>query len=220
MTPVPSPRLPRAHHPNRAASPRRPPVTAVIPLAIGARNTYASNFTSRQAMRRSRNERGVTIDVKRWRTLLDTSGSAVQHSRDPLPLRSHPPEDAMRVRPRHRLCCVPLLLLPVVLGAQDTGAIRGRVTDAASGQPIVGARVTLEGTALSTGSSAIGAFFIGDVPVGQHLLLVRRVGYASARQEVTVAAGDTVEANIPLRAVAVSLDAIVVTGAGAPAERK
>ena len=126
----------------------------------------------------------------------------------------------MRVRPRHRLCCVPLLLLPVVLGAQDTGAIRGRVTDAASGQPIVGARVTLEGTALSTGSSAIGAFFIGDVPVGQHLLLVRRVGYASARQEVTVAAGDTVEANIPLRAVAVSLDAIVVTGAGAPAERK
>src|SRR5439155_960410 len=43
----------------------RPPVTSLIPLAIGARNTYASNFTSRQAMRRSRNERGVTIDVKR-----------------------------------------------------------------------------------------------------------------------------------------------------------
>src|SRR5438552_17908897 len=113
-------------------------------------------------MRRSRNERGVTIDVKRWRTLLDTSGSAVQHSRDPLPLWSHPPEDAMRVRPRHRLCCVPLLVLPAVLGAQDTGAIRGRVTAAARGQPIVGPRVTLDGTASTAGSSALAACLIGD----------------------------------------------------------
>lgn len=125
------------------------------------------------------------------------------------------------MRPHLRaLRCVPLLLVPVVLGAQETGAIRGRLKDAASGQPIGGARVSIEGTALITGSSASGAFLLGEVPAGRHVVLVRRVGYAAARQEVTVAAGDTAETELALRAAAVSLAAIVVTGTGAPAERK
>jgi len=118
------------------------------------------------------------------------------------------------------LWCLLSLVAPVPLTAQETGAIRGRVTDAATGQPVVDVRVTIAQTALGTTTLPTGQYALSGVPAGHHLLLVRRVGYAMARQEVDVTAGDTMEVNVALRAAAVALDAIVVTGTGAPAERK
>ncbi len=106
-----------------------------------------------------------------------------------------------------------------VLQGQDTGVLRGRVTDAASGQPVADARLTVERTTLGTVTLPPGQYLFPAVPAGHHVLVARRVGYAMARQEVDVAAGDTITVDVALRAAAVALDAIVVTGTGAPAER-
>ncbi len=119
-----------------------------------------------------------------------------------------------------RACCLFALLMPSSLVAQATGAVHGRVTDAGSGQPVADARVSVEGTALLVTTTPSGEYVFGTVPAGHHTVLVRRVGYAVARRDVDVATGETVEADVPLRAAAVSLQAIVVTGSGAPAERK
>ena len=126
----------------------------------------------------------------------------------------------MRTRHLPGLSCVLGLLAPVVLRAQAPGGVRGRVTDAASGQPLADARVTIPGTSLGTSTLPSGRYVLGPVPPGAHTLMVRLVGYAATRVQITVPAGDTVETDVSLRAAAVALEEIVVTGTGAPAERR
>ncbi|MGH7548047.1 MAG: SusC/RagA family TonB-linked outer membrane protein [Gemmatimonadales bacterium] len=116
------------------------------------------------------------------------------------------------------------VLLPFLatgaLQAQDTGVLRGRVTDAASREPVVDARVTIGGTSLAATTRANGEYLFSAVPAGHHAVRAQRVGYAAARQEVDVAAGEAAELDFGLRAVAVALDAVVVSGVGAPAEKR
>jgi hypothetical protein len=116
------------------------------------------------------------------------------------------------------------VLLPFLAGAtlhaQDTGALRGRVTDAATREPVADVRVAVEGNSLATTTRADGEYVIPGVPAGHHAVTARRVGYAMARREMDVAAGEAATLDFTLRAAAVGLDAVVVTGVGAPAERK
>ncbi len=116
------------------------------------------------------------------------------------------------------------VLLPFLAGttlyAQDTGTLRGRVTDAATREPVADARVAVEGSSVATTTRANGEYLFPAVPAGHHAVTARRVGYAMARQEVEVAAGDTATLDLALRAAAVALDVVVVTGAAAPTETR
>ncbi|HEU5261294.1 MAG TPA: SusC/RagA family TonB-linked outer membrane protein [Gemmatimonadales bacterium] len=115
---------------------------------------------------------------------------------------------------------IALVLAPAMLFAQETGTIRGRVTDAATGQPVADARVTVEGTGLAAASRANGEYVLAAAPVGPRTLTARRVGYGVIRREIDVPPGDAVTADFALRAVAVALDAVVVTGVGTPTEKR
>src|SRR5690348_14792596 len=92
---------------------------------------------------------------------------------------------------RARLIAGPLLALlslaPLTARAQS-GAIRGRVTDAATHQPIAGATITVG----SRGTLARddGAYFIADIPAGAQTVMARMLGYAEVTRTVTVAPGD------------------------------
>lgn len=104
--------------------------------------------------------------------------------------------------------------------AQETGTVRGRVTDAMSGQPIADARVTVSGTAVLGATTGEGEYVLSRVPAGTREIVVRRVGFAAGRQTVEVLAGQTLAVDFALRAAAVSLDAVVVTGTTAPVESR
>jgi TonB-linked SusC/RagA family outer membrane protein len=99
---------------------------------------------------------------------------------------------------------------PVALA--QGGSLAGRVTDARSGQPIAGAAIQIEGTALGTAAGDDGRYRLANVPAGQHAITARRIGYAAGRQTVTVAAGAQATADFGLQPAALSLDAVVVTG--------
>src|SRR3990167_9002556 len=60
-----------------------------------------------------------------------------------------------------------LFLLPVLLLAQD-GKLRGRVTDRESGEPLIGANVTVDGTSLGASSDLNGEYIILSVPPGTY----------------------------------------------------
>ena len=122
----------------------------------------------------------------------------------------------MRLRPPcvALLCC--FAVAPALVSAQETGVVRGRVTDAATGQPVPEVRITVTGLSLEVTSGANGEYLLPAVATGPHEVVARRVGFAAARQTVEVAAGQTAAADFTLRAVAVALDAVVVTGAAAP----
>jgi TonB-dependent SusC/RagA subfamily outer membrane receptor len=113
------------------------------------------------------------------------------------------------------------VLAPALLWAQPaTGAVRGRVTDAASGRPLDAVQVVVDGTRLGVASGADGAFLIANVPAGARSVTARRIGYQPATQAVAVTAGATAAVELRLAVSALNLSEVVVTGSGTPTERR
>ncbi len=100
------------------------------------------------------------------------------------------------------------------LRAQATGTVRGTVVETASRRPLPGAEVFIQTPRLGTMTNSSGAYVLPNVPVGQVEVRVRTLGYSSPTRTVTVTAGDTVTLNFEMTTAAMSLDAVVVTGAG------
>lgn len=103
-----------------------------------------------------------------------------------------------------------LLCLPVLLLAQTTGKISGKVTDEKR-QPAVGANVLAEGTTLGGAADLDGDYFIINVPPGTYTLRASAVGFASYRvSNVQVSPGLTTRVDIALRSADVQLSEVVV----------
>src|SRR5437588_753117 len=95
---------------------------------------------------------------------------------------------------------------------QATGTVRGRVTNAATQQPLAGVWVTVGKRAAVT--RADGGYVVSDVPAGPDTVHARLIGYAPATQPVTVAGGDTVTVDLAMTPRAVNLASVVVVGYG------
>ena len=70
-----------------------------------------------------------------------------------------------------------LTILPALLFAQ--GTLRGIVTDAASGDPLVGANILVKGTALGAATDLYGKYRIPNVSAGNQTLRVAYIGYTT-----------------------------------------
>ena len=108
----------------------------------------------------------------------------------------------------------------VMLAQATTGTVRGRVTDAGTGQAIANASVIVDGTRIGASTADNGAFTLSAVPTGARAITVRRIGYQPARKPVTVNAGDNAVGDIALNVSAVNLSEVVVTGTAAPTEKR
>jgi Ca-activated chloride channel family protein len=87
---------------------------------------------------------------------------------------------------------------PVAL-APTVGRIEGTVRDGA-GLPIVRARITVAGTALSALSDSVGGYVLTAVPAGTVTVRASRAGYVSAELAGTVRAGGALRLNFTLAA--------------------
>ncbi|CUT00124.1 SusC/RagA family TonB-linked outer membrane protein [Candidatus Kryptobacter tengchongensis] len=113
-----------------------------------------------------------------------------------------------------------LLLLAVATFAfAQLGAIRGRVTDAQTGEALPGANVFLLNTVYGAASDAAGFYVIRNVVPGTYTLVARYVGYQEFRQSVTVTPGDTITVNVRLAPGLIQVSPIVVTAIGVEEER-
>lgn len=106
------------------------------------------------------------------------------------------------------------LLTAGSLSAQETGAVTGRVTAAATMEPLGQVQVFIEGTGLGTITGDDGRYRITDVPTGEQLVQARLLGYSDARRTVSVQTGQAATADFELQESAVGLEDIVVTGTG------
>ncbi|MBC8086199.1 MAG: SusC/RagA family TonB-linked outer membrane protein [Phycisphaerae bacterium] len=112
-----------------------------------------------------------------------------------------------------------ILTAPAAAIAQG-GTVAGRVTDAASRNTVAGASVLIEGSSLGASTGADGRYRITNVPAGTQTLVVRRIGFAGLRQTVTVTADGEVTSDFALKASAIALDQIVVTGTAGAVEKR
>src|SRR3954470_16729022 len=106
-----------------------------------------------------------------------------------------------------------------VAGAQQ-GVVGGQVKDEVSGNPIVGARVTVVGTALVGETKADGRYVLAGIAPGQATLRVTAIGYGATTRVITVAAGEPAVQDFSLKLEPYSLDEIVVTATGEQAKRE
>ena len=101
-------------------------------------------------------------------------------------------------------------LAAIPLSQTQAGAIAGRITDAVLGQPLSGVQVAVEGTTQLTLTNRDGRYQLQGVPAGQRAVVIERVGYASQRRQVDVAAGQTTVADFAMVAGPLPLDAVIV----------
>ena len=98
----------------------------------------------------------------------------------------------------------------------DPGRITGRVLDASTGAPLVGARIGLEGLSLGALSGVGGRFSIDRVPAGEWSVRVATLGFATK----TVTGVTVLPGQIALLDVALDASALAVEGFVVSAERE
>ncbi|MEO7986232.1 MAG: TonB-dependent receptor [Gemmatimonadales bacterium] len=92
------------------------------------------------------------------------------------------------------------------------------MTDQATGAPIVGATVVVEGTGLSATTDAEGRYRIAGVPAGRRTVKVRFIGYAPAVSAAEVVSGLEVSVDVVMGKSVQQLDEVVTTGTIVPTE--
>ncbi len=86
----------------------------------------------------------------------------------------------------HRFLFIAALIAPALVQAQT---VTGRVADRSTGEALVGANVTLQGTATGAATDAVGQFTLADVSAGVRTVRVSFVGYGAESRTVRVASG-------------------------------
>lgn len=104
-----------------------------------------------------------------------------------------------------------VLIVPVAM-AGTTGKITGVVTDQATGQPIPGAAVSVQGTVLGALTDDEGRYVILNVPVGTYTVRVSIVGFrALETSNIAVSVDLTTYESFELEPQAVEMQPITVT---------
>jgi hypothetical protein len=92
-------------------------------------------------------------------------------------------------------------LLTVLLGTVLSGAaigqstIKGFLRDKGSGEPVMFANVTLQGTTYGAVSDIEGYFSLSQIPAGTYTLVVASMGHEEVREEVNLASGKILTKN-------------------------
>lgn len=106
------------------------------------------------------------------------------------------------------------LVHPVAAQQQSVG---GTVVDSRTQQPLAGAQISVEGTALGALADARGRFQVSGVMGESVTLRVQMIGYRALTETVAVGSMDL---RLGLTQTAIELDALVVTGTVAATQRR
>lgn len=106
-----------------------------------------------------------------------------------------------------------ILLIPVSqLSAQNSGSIIGKVSDARSLQPLIGANVTVIGTTRGASTNLAGEYEISNVPLGSQRLRFEYLGYESVlRTDIMVISATPVQVDASLEPGLLSSEVVTVS---------
>ena len=109
-------------------------------------------------------------------------------------------------------CVAFVFLIPLVVNAQTTGKIAGKVLDAETGEPLMGANVIVEGTHFGAAASMDGSYYIINIPPGKYSVKFMMIGYQTLTiQDVSVSVNRTFELNARLNVSVIEGQEVVIT---------
>ena len=130
----------------------------------------------------------------------------------------------------HRICSRVCLATTLVLSAVvspaavaqqgSSGAIIGRVVDASTSRPLMGAQVSLTGTQLGAVTNSDGEYRIPNARPGPYTVNVRLIGFSPASRTVQVEPAETHRVDFELAVSVIKLNEVVVTGTGVAVEQR
>ncbi len=104
-----------------------------------------------------------------------------------------------------------LLLLPVLIFAQQQGRLAGTITDKANGQTLPGVNIILKGTYYGAASDFEGNYAIDNITEGEYIVEVSFIGYKTMRFTGTqITANKTLQLDVELEESSLTLDQDVV----------
>ena len=90
----------------------------------------------------------------------------------------------------HRFA-LPVLILGTPLGVGAQGEIRGRVLTDSGRSPVAAAELKLLALTITATSDSTGRFVLSGIPKGDHLLVVRAVGFSADTSDVAFSSNET-----------------------------
>ena len=121
--------------------------------------------------------------------------------------------EAAITRRRELILVERLEALPTIRDSDEIfkpGIITGVVQDAATGEPLPGANVSIQGTTIGVATDADGRFTLRRVPAGEHQVVYGFLGYATKQVPVTLEADQRLEQRIFLEPDMIEGDEIFV----------
>jgi outer membrane receptor for ferrienterochelin and colicins len=98
------------------------------------------------------------------------------------------------------------------MGQPAHGTLIGTIKDAETGQAVVGANVTLQGTFLGAATDASGRFAIVHIPVGTYVVAISMIGYERLKTEgVKVAGDETRSLAIVIHSLPIQSEPVIIT---------
>jgi len=94
------------------------------------------------------------------------------------------------------------------------GTITGRVVATGTSEPLVESRVTVVNTTVVGATNSEGRYTLRNVPPGQMVVRVLRVGYTEQKKSVTLAPGQSATIDFTLEPAVVKLQEVVTTATG------
>ncbi len=105
-----------------------------------------------------------------------------------------------------------LVLITSSIFAGNTGTITGKVTDAVTGEALIGANVTVLSTKLGNATNANGVYKITNVPAGKYSMQVSFIGYETSKvEDVSVQKDLTTIVNFIIETVSIQLDELEIS---------
>ncbi|GAA5521302.1 TonB-dependent receptor [Aliifodinibius salicampi] len=96
--------------------------------------------------------------------------------------------------------------------SDDLGTITGKVVDAESGEPIIGANVSISGTTKGAASDIDGVYRISGIQPGSHSITVSYISYTKKNiTDIQVESGEVTQLNVSLQPETIGLGEVTVT---------
>lgn len=109
-------------------------------------------------------------------------------------------------------CSIILMSFSLFAQTDEKAKIIGTVTDAVTGDPLIGASVALKGTSIGAATNLEGEYVLYNLSPGSYTIEYRYLGYeGQSKADVVVNANQTLQFNIQMNPSSIQVEEVVVT---------